>query len=87
MAKCPWNGLTYPFYIVSAWKWVKNESKEPGGEYDLFTLLETEDREAAIAKANSVKISADRPEVLVQMDTGEDMEWVGTRDEYGWYDT
>ena len=87
MAKCLSNGLNYPFYIVSAWKWVKDDGKENGGEYDLFTLLETEDRDGAIEKAKSVKISADCPEVLIEMDTGEDMEWVGTIDEYGFYDT
>lgn len=87
MAKCLSNGLNYPFYYVDAWEWVKSEEKENGGEYDLFCLLETEDREEAIAKANSVTISADLPEVTVYMDTGEDTVWVGTRDEYGWYDT
>ena len=70
MAKCLNNGLNYPFYIVSAWEWVKDERKENGGEYDLFTLLETEDEDEAMAKANAVKISADCPEVLITLDTG-----------------
>ncbi|MBQ1573715.1 MAG: hypothetical protein IIZ78_21530 [Clostridiales bacterium] len=87
MAKCLSNGLNYPFYIVSEWKWVKDKSKEPGGEYYLFCLLETEDRDEAMAKAKSVKISADIPEVRIEMDTGDEIEWVGTIDEYGFYDT
>ena len=87
MAKCLSNGLNYPFYIVNAWKWVKNKNAEEGGEYDLFCLLETEDHDEAMAKAKSVKISADIPEVRIEMDTGDEIELVGTIDEYGFYDT
>ena len=87
MAKCLSNGLNYPFYIVDVWKWVKDENSEKGGEYELFGLLETESYEEAMSKAKSVKISADCPEVLIQLDDGEDITWVGTIDEYGFYDT
>lgn len=87
MAKCLYNGLNYPFYMVDAWKWVKDGSKENGGEYELFCLLETESYDEAMEKAKSVKISADCPEVIIKQDDGEDVEWVCTRDEYGFYDT
>lgn len=87
MAKCLRNGLHYPFYIVSAWEWVKDETVERGGEYELFTLLETEDYDEAMAKMNSVTISADCPELLLVRDDGDDEVWCGTRDEYGFYDT
>lgn len=87
MAKCLYNGLNYPFYTVSAWKWVEDSHNEKCGEYELFTLLETESKEEAMAKMNSVKISANLIEVILELDTGEDVEWIGTRDEYGYYDT
>lgn len=87
MAKCLSNGLSYPFYTVSVWEWVKDKSKDNGGEYSLFRILETEDRDEAMAKAKSIKISADCPEVLIQCDDGEDINWIGTIDEYGFYDT
>lgn len=87
MAKCYYNGLNYPFYTVSAWVWEKDESMEQGGEYCLVGLLDTESYDEAMAKANAVKISADCPEVRVELDDGEEVNWVGTRDEYGWYDT
>ena len=86
MEKCLRNGLYYPFYIVDAWKWVKDKRKENGGEYELFTLLETESREEAMAKAKSTKLSTDVPEVIVRLDTGEDIEWICTIDESGLYD-
>ena len=87
MGRCLYNGLHYPFYIVSEWIWKKDEKKEAGGEYDLVVILETESWEEALAKVNEVEISADIPEVLIELDDGENIEWCGTRDESGFYDT
>lgn len=83
MAKCLYNGLNYPFYSVLAWMWDADH-----GEYDLYTLLDTESLEEARSKMNAVDISADHiAEVKIEMDDGEDVTWICTRDECGVYDT
>ena len=85
MAKCLRNGLNYPFYYVSVWKWIEEKRKEDGGEYWPITILETEDEGEAMSMAKSVTISPDTPQVNIRLETYDGVEDVGVIDESGFY--
>lgn len=85
MAKCVSNGLEYPFYIISAYVWKKNTAKENDGDYVLRKLLETEDFTEAISAFKQAKITNTRPEIKLEMDNEESVEWLNTKDETGYH--
>lgn len=82
MSRCLKNGLNYPFYYITVWDWIKDSKKENGGEYEPFTFLETEDYDEAYKALENIKLSADRLQATLFLDTEEDIEWVAAKDEW-----
>lgn len=80
MARDPGSGLNYPFYELLGWRW-----NEDARQYDVYTVLETEDETVARISLENAKVSDIWVQFTLNRDDGETTTYIATKDESGIY--
>ena len=80
MARDPVSGLNYPFYKLLGWRW-----NEDTRQYDVYTVLETEDETVAQISLENAKVSDIWVQFTLNRDDGETTTYIATKDEHGVY--